>query len=186
MRIAIAGASSFIGRELTAQLLAEDAEVVWLSRRPIASRWNAAVKHALRDSRIGTNRAIVRALADAHAADPNRERVLVSASGIGYYGDRGDTILDESTEAGVDFLGQLAAEREAAALEAARAGCARVVCVRTGLALKIILGEVAPYMLFSQRATPVALTASGFEFAHPHLAGALTDVTSEGPGHARV
>ncbi len=315
MRIAIAGASSFIGRELTAQLLAEDAEVVWLSRRPartpapdgvrqatfdhhdqdgpwaaeiaaadavvnlsghpIASRWNAAVKHALRDSRIGTNRAIVRALADAHAADPNRERVLVSASGIGYYGDRGDAVLDEGTEAGADFLGQLAAEWESAALEAARAGSARVVCVRTGLvlgseglvprlalpmrlfvggpvglharrqwvgwihhadiaavyryaiatptlsgpvnavapepatmhafsatlgrvmrrpswlpvpglALKIILGEVAPYMLFSQRATPAALTASGFEFAHPHLPGALTDVTSEGPRRDRV
>lgn len=94
-----------------------------------AHRWTPARKSLLRDSRIQTTRCVVEAI----AAAGERPKVLVSGSAIGYYGPRGDTVVDESTPAGSDFLATLAAEWEAAALEAPPA--VRVVLLRTGLAL---------------------------------------------------
>ncbi|MFU8891752.1 MAG: TIGR01777 family oxidoreductase [Anaerosomatales bacterium] len=310
MRIAIAGGTGFVGRELTRQLIEAGHDVVWLSRRPgrvrelgfdpdalaevrfdhrapesgwteqvgaadavvnlsghpIASRWNATVKHALRESRVGTNRALVRALADAATTDPDRARVFVSASGVGIYGDRGEEVLDEDSDPGADWLATLACEWEAAAREAERITGTRVVCVRTGLvlgteglvprlalpmklfvggpvgsgrqwttwihihdiaavyrhaiesaevsgpvnacapepvrmrdltaalgralrrpswlpvpglALRVVLGEVAPYMLYSQRAEPRALGQTGFEYAYADLDAAVAQVVSE-------
>lgn len=94
-----------------------------------AHRWTPARKSLLRDSRIQTTRCVVEAI----AAAGERPKVLVSGSAIGYYGPRGDTVVDESTPAGSDFLATLAAEWEAAALEAPPT--VRVVLLRTGLAL---------------------------------------------------
>ena len=92
-------------------------------------RWTAARKRELRSSRIETTRCVVEAIAGA----ARRPAVLVSASAIGYYGPRGDDILDESQPAGTDFLASLAAEWEAAA-EPAQAHL-RVTMLRGGLAL---------------------------------------------------
>jgi uncharacterized protein (TIGR01777 family) len=61
-------------------------------------------------------------------------RVLVSASAVGYYGDRGDTLLTESSPQGSGFLADLAAEWEEAAMQAERFGI-RVVCLRFGVIL---------------------------------------------------
>jgi uncharacterized protein (TIGR01777 family) len=63
-----------------------------------------------------------------------RPRVLVSASGIGYYGSRGDETLDEQSTAGDDFLSDLSKDWEAEAFKAEVLGV-RVVCVRFGVIL---------------------------------------------------
>ena len=71
--------------------------IVNLAGDPIAGgRWTAARKAEIRRSRIEATRALVEAIA---AAEP-RPKVLVSASAVGYYGDRGDEPLDETPHAG--------------------------------------------------------------------------------------
>ena len=94
-----------------------------------AHRWTAARKSLLRNSRIGATKRVV----DAIAAAPDPPKVLISGSAIGYYGPRGDDVVDESQPPGSDFLATLASEWEAAALEAA--SVSRVVVMRGGLAL---------------------------------------------------
>jgi len=83
--------------------------VVNLSGASIAGgRWTAGRKALLRSSRIDTTRALVGALAKMNA----RPSVLVSASAIGYYGNRGGEMLTEESAAGSDFLAGLAREWE--------------------------------------------------------------------------
>jgi hypothetical protein len=75
-----------------------------------------------------------------------RPRVLVSSSAVGYYGDRGEAIVDESAPAGDDFLAQLCVRWENAARDAERAGI-RVVILRTGHVLDRrggLLGRMIP------------------------------------------
>jgi uncharacterized protein (TIGR01777 family) len=105
--------------------------VVNLSGASIAEgRWTKERKELLRTSRIDTTRALVNALAKMSA----RPRVLVSASAIGYYGDRGDELLTEESKAGTDFLAGLAQEWEAEARKAEALGI-RVVLARFGIIL---------------------------------------------------
>jgi uncharacterized protein (TIGR01777 family) len=91
-------------------------------------RWNDAYKKELRDSRVLGTQTIARAV----AALDVKPRVLISSSAVGYYGDTGDRVVEESTPAGMDFLGRLCVEWEDAAAPAAQAGI-RVVHPRTGL-----------------------------------------------------
>src|SRR6266699_2402463 len=81
-------------------------------------RWTKGRKELLRTSRIETTRALVGALAKMNM----RPRVLVSASAIGIYGDRGDEVLTEESKPGTDFLTGLAREWEAEALKAEALG----------------------------------------------------------------
>ena len=98
---------------------------------PIADkRWSDARKKQLRDSRVVGTRALVDALRDL----PRRPRLLISASGAGYYGDRGDEILTENAAAGSGFLAELARDWEAEAMRAADIGL-RVVVLRNGVVL---------------------------------------------------
>lgn len=92
-------------------------------------RWTAARKDALVRSRL----AATASLAKAVGALPTPPRVFASASGVGYYGPCGDERITEAAPAGSDFLGQLAAQWEAAAAPAAAS--TRVVLLRTGLVL---------------------------------------------------
>ncbi len=80
------------------------------------------------------------------AALTSRPRVLVSASAVGYYGDRGDEVLDESSPPGGGFLADVcvAWEREARVAEALGM---RVVCVRTGVVLAGVGGALARMLL---------------------------------------
>ncbi len=93
-------------------------------------RWTAERRRLLRESRIGTTRAVVDL---ATALDP-RPRVLVSASAVGYYGDRGEETLTEESAAGRGFLAELCVDWEAAAAAAAPAGV-RTVLLRSGIVL---------------------------------------------------
>ncbi len=117
--------------------------VVNLAGASIAQgRWTAERKELLRSSRIETTRALVRALAQMNA----RPRVLVSASAIGYYGDRGDELLTEDSKAGSGFLAGLARDWEAEASKA-EALEIRVVLARIGIVLAKQGGALPKMML---------------------------------------
>ena len=94
-----------------------------------AGRWTAARKKRLVNSRIDSTGALVRAM----QAWPDPSRRFISASAIGFYGARGDEILDESSAGGVDFLANLARDWESAAHRAD--GAARVIILRLGIVL---------------------------------------------------
>ena len=86
-------------------------------------------------------------IARAHACrSPSKPSVLISGSAIGYYGDRGDEVLDEASGSGDDFLALVAAEWEAAAQPAADAGI-RLVTIRTGIVLDPSGGVLAKLLL---------------------------------------
>jgi hypothetical protein len=107
-------------------------EVVFhLAGEPVAEgRWTTDKKRRIRDSRVLGTRNLVAGL----AALETRPRVLVSASAVGYYGDRGDEELVESSAAGRGFLAEVCSAWEHEALAAEALGV-RVVCARLGLVL---------------------------------------------------
>ena len=104
--------------------------VIHLAGETVAQRWNPEVKRRIRDSRVlGTRR-----LVDAIARVQHKPRVLVSASAIGIYGDRGDEVLTESSAPGPGFLAGTCREWEAEAVRATEFGL-RVVRLRIGFVL---------------------------------------------------
>jgi uncharacterized protein (TIGR01777 family) len=112
-----------------AALAGRDA-VIHLAGEPVSQRWNDEVKRRIHDSRVAGTQNLVAGLREAE----DRPRVLVSASGVGYYGPHGDERVTESDPASDDFLGQLCVEWEGAADSARELGL-RVAYVRTGIAL---------------------------------------------------
>jgi uncharacterized protein (TIGR01777 family) len=96
----------------------------------MAGRWTDNRKAVLRSSRVETTRGLVSAMAKMEL----RPRVLISASAVGYYGNRGDEILTEKSEVGRGFLAELASEWEAEAIKAEAYGV-RVVRARFGIIL---------------------------------------------------
>jgi uncharacterized protein len=130
------------GEPAPAQALAGRDAVVNLAGEPVAQRWSASVKHAIRDSRVLGTRNLVeglRLLGDDAGARP---RMLLSASASGYYGRRGEEPLDEDAAPGEDFLASVCVEWEAEAERAAELGV-RVVRVRTGVVLDASGGALA-------------------------------------------
>jgi uncharacterized protein len=104
--------------------------VVHLAGESIVGRWTEAKKRRIRESRVkGTLR-----LAEALAQAPQRPRVLISASAIGYYGDRGEETLREDSASGSGFLPEVCQEWEDATEPATKAGI-RTVQMRFGLVL---------------------------------------------------
>lgn len=103
-------------------------------------RWTAARKQALVDSRLGPTRSLVESL----AATREPPHTFISASGVGYYGDRGSETLSEDAPPGGDFMARLCVDWEAEAMRAARPGV-RVIPLRTGLVLEKS-GGVLPRM----------------------------------------
>jgi uncharacterized protein (TIGR01777 family) len=105
--------------------------VIHLAGESIASRWTESKKKAIRDSRVlGTHH-----LAEALAQASSPPRVLISASAIGFYGDRDDEILREDSPSGSrGFLPEVCREWEAAAEPAVKAGI-RTALLRTGIVL---------------------------------------------------
>jgi uncharacterized protein (TIGR01777 family) len=164
MKIVIAGASGFLGTVLRTRLTADGHELTQLVRREAAGpgqvRWDpyadqvdldllescdvvvnvagASVAHwpwtdsyrrTLIGSRVETTGTLARAIAELdHMPD------LVNTSAIGYYGDRGDEILDEDSPPGEGFLAELVQRWEAASAPAREAG-ARVATYRPGIVL---------------------------------------------------
>jgi len=113
--------------------------VVHLAGESVAGgRWTEARKRRIRESRVGATRRLCETL----ARQPTPPRVLVCASAIGYYGDRGDEVLREESPPGAGFLPDVCREWEAAAEPAARRGV-RVVHLRIGLVLSPKGGALA-------------------------------------------
>lgn len=105
--------------------------VVHLAGESVAARrWSPAVKKEIRDSRVGGTQLLCETLAGL-AKKPS---VLLSASAVGYYGDRGDKRLDESSPPGSGFLAEVCQEWEAAT-KPARDADIRVVNLRIGVVL---------------------------------------------------
>jgi uncharacterized protein (TIGR01777 family) len=122
-----------------------------LAGEPVAEgRWTQDKKRRIRDSRvIGTSKLV----AGLRELD-RKPTVLVSASAVGYYGDRDDQELDETSEVGRGFLAEVCAAWEREALAAEALGV-RVVCVRIGIVLARSGGALARML------TPFKLGAGG-------------------------
>lgn len=103
-------------------------------------RWTAAYKRLLIESRVDATNTLARAL----AANPERPRTFISSSGVDYYGDTGDTAVDEQSPAGDGFLADLCRLWEAATRPAEDAGC-RVIHTRTGFPLAKDGGLLKPF-----------------------------------------
>ncbi|MDX6375924.1 MAG: uncharacterized protein QOE98_227 [Gaiellaceae bacterium] len=148
--IAITGATGFVGTHLRGSLEAAGPEVrplsvrsgvapadvsgaaavIHLAGEPVSGRWTAAKRARILDSRRNGTRAVVDAIAGAE--DP--PRVLLSASAVGFYGDRGDTVLTEDQASGNEFLSEVCRVWEAEAARATEHGV-RVASLRFGLIL---------------------------------------------------
>ena len=172
MKVLITGASGLVGNCLSPALMAAGHDAVALVRRPAgvgslgwnpasgdldpsaldgvdavvhlageniaARRWTTRQKARIRDSRV----AGTQLLATALAALTTPPQVLVSASAIGYYGNRGALELDESSPPGDDFLAGVCRAWEAATAPAGQRGI-RVVHLRTGVVLSTAGGALA-------------------------------------------
>jgi uncharacterized protein (TIGR01777 family) len=122
-------------RRIDPAVLSDVDAVINLAGTPIRPRpWTRGYKKSLVTSRLDSTATVSEALAEAAAADPARPRVLLSSSAVGYYGDTGDRVIDESAPAGTDFLAQLCVRWENATRPAAEAGV-RVATLRTGLVI---------------------------------------------------
>lgn len=163
MRVLVTGSTGFIGSALVCALEQRGDEVVRLSRGGNAGgptwdpeagtisagaldgvdavvhlagegigekKWTPQQKERIVGSRVKGTTLLARTLAELDT----KPAVLVSGSAIGYYGDRGDEVLDESSSSGDDFLAGVCRHWEAAAEPAAAAGI-RLVTIRTGIVL---------------------------------------------------
>ena len=134
----------------TAKLEGLDA-VVHLAGENIATgRWTTAKKAAIRDSRVNGTRVLSEALAKLTI----KPSVLLGASAIGYYGERGEAVMTETSPPALDFLGNVCRDWEAATEPAKQAGI-RVVNLRIGVVLTPRGGALAKML------TPFKLCAGG-------------------------
>jgi uncharacterized protein len=162
MRVAVSGASGLIGAAVVRRLQAaghqisrlvrgapKAGEIQWnptgavdlgglegcdavvhLAGESISGRWTPTKKSKILNSRVQGTMTIAAALARLQ----QKPKVLVNASAIGYYGPRGDELLDESSASGNDFLSEVARQWESATEPATRADI-RVVMLRFGVVL---------------------------------------------------
>lgn len=135
---------------LRPQDLAGVTAVIHLAGEPVAQRWTPARKTAIRDSRVESTALLARTIAGLDGPRPT----LLSGSAIGFYGDRHDELLDETSAAGTGFLADVCREWEAATAPAAHAG-ARVVHLRTGVVMDPAGGALAKVL------TPFRLGVGG-------------------------
>jgi uncharacterized protein (TIGR01777 family) len=175
-------------RQLDPKLLSGADAVVNLSGRNVGQgRWTARVKDALRTSRLQATETLVEAIGSVESPP----RVLINASAVGYYGDRGEEQLDESSSPGEGFLAELSQAWETTAF-GARSDSTRVVVLRFGMvvgrrgalarmvpAFKLGLGGPigAGSQWWSWVAMADAIGVVEFILDHPTVTGALNVVS---------
>ncbi|HTV66884.1 MAG TPA: TIGR01777 family oxidoreductase [Bryocella sp.] len=118
--------------------------VVHLAGKNIAGLWTAQFKRELLESRLRGTRTLANAAAESFRRI-GVPRVFVSASGINYYGSRGDELLTEQSSPGAGFLAEITQQWEAATAPAGDAGV-RVVCLRIGVVLARDGGALKPLL----------------------------------------
>lgn len=116
--------------------------IIHLAGESIVGRWTTAKKIKIRESRVAGTTALAEALARAGS----KPQVFVCSSAIGYYGDRGNEVLHETSNPGVGFLSDVCREWEAATQAAAKAGI-RTVQMRTGVVLSPKGGALGKMLL---------------------------------------
>lgn len=125
-------------RELDPAALTDVDAVVHLAGAGVADkRWSDARKREIVDSRVDGTTTVALAM----AAAPERPRVLLSASAVGFYGDTGDRLTDETGPRGKGFLADTCVQWEAATAPAEKV--ARVAHLRTGIVLSADGGALA-------------------------------------------
>lgn len=125
--------------------------VVHLAGENVAGfRWNDEKKKAIRDSRVLGTRSVVEAISKLN----KKPKVLVAASAIGFYGERGDEEVTESSTAGDNFLAEVGKAWESESRRAEDAGI-RTVLLRTGIVLSKEGGALATML------TPFKLGVGG-------------------------
>lgn len=130
--------------EIDADGLARADAVVHLAGASIAGgRWTDARKREILRSRVDGTALLARTMAASAGRGP---RVLVSASAVGFYGNRGDERLDEAAPAGTGFLAEVVKAWEGATAPAAKAGV-RVVHLRTGVVISPAGGALQQMLL---------------------------------------
>lgn len=192
MKVLITGSSGLIGTALVESLTANDHEVICLPRSALAKdapswdpensvinlagstdieavvhlagdniangRWTTLKKACILNSRVrGT-----RLLAEFFAKLCPKPRVIVSASGVGFYGDCGEDVVDENSNPGKGFLAEVAKQWEEAALPADNAGI-RVVNIRLGIVLSLSGGALKK-MIFPFRVGLGGAIGSGKQY----------------------
>lgn len=171
MQVGITGSSGFLGTALSRHLASEGHQVVRFVRRPAQAadertwdgaslspdalagidahvhlsgagvgdkRWSASYREVIRTSRVGTSAAVARAVAGAGTP------VLLAGSATGFYGDRGDEVLDETSSQGSGFLADVCVAWEAAT--APVQSSTRLVHLRTSPVLGRVDGERDPLL----------------------------------------
>lgn len=111
--------------------------VINLAGEPINQRWNARSRRLFHESRVSLTSSLVKAI--SRIPENARPKVLVNASAVGVYGDRGDEILTDNARKGDGYLANLCDDWEDAAMDADALGV-RVVRMRIG----IVLGKDGP------------------------------------------
>jgi uncharacterized protein len=175
LRVLVSGASGLIGRAVVASFDPHTTEVVRLARgkgsdlgqiswdpltpltsaavsgfnvvihlagESVVGRWTETKKRAIRESRVLGTRSLATALAQCEV----KPRIFICASAIGFYGDRGDEMLQEESAAGRGFLPEVCREWEHASRMAAEAGI-RTVNLRTGLVLSAEGGALVKMLM---------------------------------------
>lgn len=117
-------------KPLAAEAVSGFDAAIHLAGESVLGRWTDNKKAKIRDSRTLGTRHLAQALAQAK----DRPRVLVTASAVGYYGDRGEEVLREQSSAGAGFLAEVCREWEQASQPAAAAGI-RTAQIRIGVVL---------------------------------------------------
>jgi len=161
MKVAIAGASGMLGSALRKYLVGKGHEVTALKRNPSAKgaddafagvttqylsefdavinlageniaggRWTDEQKKLIHDSRTNTTTFLAKTI----KASDSRPTVFINASAVGYYGNRGDQVVNEESAAGQGFLPEVCKDWEAAAMQAERPGL-RLVLARIGVVI---------------------------------------------------
>lgn len=126
------------GEPVSAEAVSGFDAVIHLAGETILGYWGRAKKTRIRNSRVDGTQNLALALAEAKS----KPRVFICSSAIGYYGNRGDEVLNEASEPGKDFLALVCRDWEAATKPAIDAGI-RTAQIRTGVVLSVEGGALA-------------------------------------------
>lgn len=151
--------------DYSSRLEGKDAVIHLAGASVAGKRWTENYKKEIYDSRINTTHNLVTSIEKCQ----RKPEVFISASAIGFYGERGESILDETTSAGNDFLSHVCADWEKASEQLERLNVRRVI-IRTGIVLSVDDGALKKMLLPFQLFVGGALGNGKQWFSWIHLA----------------